>query len=216
LSSRTTFALAHIAGVYGIADTHACNGDPERGAAQLIEGGCRLIQLRAKDWSEDDILRAGRNIAAQCSGTGTTFVLNDHAHLVAACGASGLHLGQGDQSPTLARRVVGPNILIGLSTNSLENLHHIDPQADYLAFGPVWDSMHAGAHKHTQGLEQLIQARQLLSSNLPLVAIGGIQADAIPVLQEFNIQAWAVIGAIFNTPDPVAATKSFIPKRVNS
>ena len=202
--------------MYGIADTRACNGDPERGTAQLLQGGCRLIQLRAKDWNEEDILRAGRNIAIQCNAAGATFVLNDHAHLVAACGASGLHLGQGDQSPTIARRVVGPKILIGLSTNSLENLREVDPQADYLAFGPVWDSQHAGAHKHTQGFEQLIQARQLISSNVPLVAIGGIQPDTIPALQEFNIQAWAVIGAIFNTQDPVAATRSFVTQHVNS
>ena len=96
-----------IRGLYGIADAGACNGDPVRGAAQLLDGGCRVVQLRCKGWAHDDIVRAGHAVRDLCATVTATFILNDHYPLVPIVGAHGVHIGQKDASPEEVRAYLG-------------------------------------------------------------------------------------------------------------
>ena len=199
-----------IRGLYGIADAGACNGDPVRGAAQLLEGGCRVVQLRCKGWSHDDIVRAGHSIQDLCANYTATFILNDHYQLVPIVGAHGVHIGQRDASPTQVRSHLGSDAIIGWTTNDSKHLAYIPTDIDYLAYGPVWASKRAGAHKSTQGYEAFLHARATVPATLPLVAIGGIRAERIPVVRDAGATAWAVIGAVFDAKDPVAATRALV------
>ena len=199
--------VSTIHGLYGIADAGACNDDPVQGVAQFLEGGGRLIQLRCKDWSLTQIEAAGREAARLCAKFSATLILNDHAELVRSVGADGVHIGQTDTPPETVRRIIGPEHLIGWTTNDPKHLQRIPGEVDYLAYGPVWDSKRAGSHKTTQGLEQFVAAKKRVGSHIPLVAVGGINASRIPIVRDQGAAAWAVIGAVFDADNPVEATR---------
>ena len=197
---------AHLRGLYGIADADCGTGDPVRLAEQLLDGGCRVIQLRCKSWSIDDIERAAIAVNQRCVERSALFFVNDHAEVAAAVGATGVHLGQTDISSEVIRRRHGSGLLIGRSTNALDQIPATLPNADYLAFGPVFTTTNLSRAKPVQGLELLSQARHLATS-LPLVAIGGITKERLGAIKATGVDAWAVISAIAGASDPVAATR---------
>lgn len=199
-----------ISGLYGIADAGASGGDPERIAAAMLEGGCRLIQLRCKDWHVSDILRVAHAIRPRCRAVDATLMLNDHPELVAEAGADGVHLGQLDVATETARAVLPPGALVGRSTNDLDQLALALQDADYVAFGPVFPTANAGRPKTVRDIDTLTLARTRVPSNVPLVAIGGIDATRLPAVRATGVSAWAVIGAIAQAQDPVAATRALL------
>ncbi len=196
-----------IRGLYGLADAEASGGDPLRMAAWLLEGGCRLIQLRCKGWDPEEVLRAARALAPPCRQVGATLLVNDHVEVAVAAGADGVHLGQRDPDAAAARRLLGPDRILGRSTNALDQVPAATTGADYLAFGPVWPTGNVSRPKEVQGIEALREARAL-APDLPLVAIGGITAARLPAIRAAGADAWAVIGAVAGAEDPVAATRA--------
>ena len=192
-----------IRGLYGIADA---SGDPERLGAQLLEGGCRLIQLRCKGWAHDDIQRVASALASRCRARQATFIVNDHADIAAAVNADGVHVGQLDAPTSEVRKILGPDRIIGRSTNQLDQIAAALVGADYLAFGPMFPTGNVSSPKEVQGVERFIMARQRVS--IPLVAIGGIGLVGLSKARGAGADAWAVIGAIQQAPDPVAATRA--------
>ena len=199
-----------ISGLYGIADADASGGDPERIARAMLEGGCRLIQLRCKNWLIQDILRVARTIAPRCRAVDATLILNDHPEIVAESGAHGVHLGQLDPATETARALLPPGALIGRSTNDLNQIAQALLDLDYVAFGPVFSTENAGRPKTVRGVEYLAHARSLVPWHVPLVAIGGIDAALLPAVRQTGVSAWAVIGAITKATDPVAATRALL------
>lgn len=192
-----------IRGLYGIADAEASGGDPVRLGHDLLAGGCRLIQLRCKGWKPDDTLRAARALVETCRQVDATLIVNDHPEIAAAADADGVHLGQDDGATGDARAIIGPDRILGRSTNDLEQLRLAAAEVDYVAFGPVFES--PGGHKAVQGLGQLGAARTL--AVIPLVAIGGIDAERLPLVKACGADAWAVIAAIAKASDRIAATR---------
>ena len=154
-----------------------------------------------------DTTYAAREIQQQCAAHMALFFVNDNAEIAASVGATGVHLGQTDTSTKHVREHFGDALLIGRSTNALEHIPATLPGADYLAFGPVFDTQNLSRRKPTQGLELLAQARQLVT-DIPLVAIGGITKQRLPDVRATGVDAWAVISAIANAVDPTAATRS--------
>ena len=195
---------SRIRGLYGIADAEAAGGDPVRLGHDLLAGGCRLIQLRCKGWSPDDTLRAARALVETCRQVDATFIVNDHPEIAAAADADGVHLGQEDGATGDARAILGPDRILGRSTNDLEQLRLAANEVDYVAFGPVFESPRLG-QKMVQGLGQLGAARAIAVG--PLVAIGGIDAERLPLVKACGADAWAVIGAIAAATDRIAATR---------
>jgi thiamine-phosphate pyrophosphorylase len=196
---------SRVRGLYGIADAEAAGGDPVRLGHDLLAGGCRLVQLRCKGWSPDDTLRAARALVETCRQVDATLIVNDDPEIAVAADADGVHLGQDDVSTGSARAILGPDRILGRSTNDLEQLRIAAGEADYVAFGPVFDTPRATDKKTVQGLGQLGAARAVAA--IPLVAIGGIDADKLPLVKACGADAWAVIGAIASMTDRIAATR---------
>lgn len=198
-----------IRGLYGIADAGEAR-DPVRLGALLLEGGCRLVQIRAKGWSPDALLEAARALRARCDAVGATLIVNDDAEVAAAAGADGVHVGPTDADLAMARRIVGPERIVGRSTNDPAQISEALLGADYLAFGPVWDTPHLSRPKTLRGLDGFAAARALVPRGVPLVAIGGVTAERLPLVRAAGADAWAVIGAVAGATDPVAATRALL------
>ncbi len=207
---RAALARRWVRGLYALADAGAGHGDPVGLGADLLAGGCKLIQLRAKGWSLADIERAARDLQARCAHVGAALVLNDYAAIAHAVDALGVHVGQTDDDTRSVRLALRPHQLIGRSTHTPEQAVLAAGDADYVAFGPVFSSAHAGAAKGVRGLPALAEARRRVGPAACLVAIGGIDADQIPLVRAAGADAWAVIGAVSGAPDRVAATRALV------
>jgi len=199
-----------ITGLYGIADAGASGGDPERMLGWLLEGGCRVIQLRCKGWTDDAVLITARRMVSRCRAAGALLLLNDRAHLVEAVSADGVHVGQGDADSHTVRTLIGPNRILGRSTHNVSQIQQALPAADYIAFGPIFQTSNLSTPKRTQGLNRLRTAVHAVAGRAPLVAIGGISASNIADVRAGGANAWAVIGAIANAADPVEQTTFFV------
>ena len=216
LSPRSDVRV-RVRGLYGIADATASGGDPEALGRALLEGGCRLIQLRCKGWLQADLLRVARVLRAQCHAVGATFIVNDSAEVAVEADADGVHIGALDGDPALARRVLGPNRILGVSSNTPSVAAALAEVADYVAFGPLWATANDdGRQKPPRGTEALAQARARIPAGTPLVAIGGITTERLPAVIGGGANAWAVIGAIAGAPDPVAATAALCARACSS
>ena len=153
---------------------------PYRRIAEVcVECGVSMLQLREKSLDDKAVLAAAAEILSVTRGTGTRFVMNDRADLAMLAGADVLHLGQGDISLADARRIVGPDMPIGLSTHTLEQARDaISRGADYIGFGPVWATPTKDVPDEVVGLDLL---RQVVGfSPVPVVAIGGIFPENLP------------------------------------
>jgi len=203
-------ATQRIRGLYGIASAGSGPLDPVAQGAALLEGGCRLVQLRCKDWPLDDVEAAARELVARCRAAGATFIVNDHPEIARAVDAHGVHVGQTDADAATTRRLLGPGRLIGRSTNRPEEVARALEGADYLAFGPMFDTGNLSRPKPVQGPARLAEVRRTAPPSTPLVAIGGITLDRLATVRAAGADAWAVIGAIATAPDPVAATRAWI------
>ena len=169
--------------------------DPVNAAEQILEAGAQIIQFRHKRFLSREAFGWLERIAELARAAGATLVVNDRADL-AKLFAAALHLGQDDLPPTIARRVVGPDAMVGFSTHNEAQLRVACAEpADYLALGPIFGTVTKENPDPTVGLDELRRLRPL--SSLPLVAIGGItRANACEVL-EAGADSVAVIGDLF-------------------
>ncbi len=194
-----------IDGLYGIAD--AAWGDPVELGSRLAAAGCRIIQLRAKSLTDDALLAAGRALLPRLHAHGARLIINDRVRVAAACGADGVHLGQDDGRIDAARRVLPAGAIIGRSTHTLQQVQ--DAQAaDYLGFGPVFTTATKDTGYADRGLSALAGA--VAVSQVPIVAIGGINQARLQAVRETGVQGWAVISAILDAEDLEHAARGFI------
>lgn len=177
-------------------------------ARELVAGGATLIQLREKDASAKEILRLARELRRLLANN-VTLILNDRPDIAIAAQANGVHVGQDDISPEAARRIVGPDRLLGVSTHNLEQLKAAhETLANYLAIGPVFTTTSKEKPDPVIGIEGVRQARAL--SRKPLVAIGGITLQNCPSVIEAGADSVAVISELLT--DPGNVTTQFLRK----
>lgn len=177
-------------GLYGMAD--AAFGDPVALGRALARGGCRVVQLRAKQATSAERLALAVALRASLAGTDTLLVINDDVEVAARAGADGLHLGQGDGALREARARLGPSALIGRSTHSLAQVDAaLAEGADYIGFGPVFPTRTKEDADPVVGVEGLAAA--CARSAVPVVAIGGIRLEHLPALVRSGAHAWAVV-----------------------
>ena len=167
-------------------------------AEELAAGGVTLLQYRNKVGSGRQILADGRELKRRL-GTTVRLIMNDRADLCLAAEFDGLHVGQEDLSPESARRVIGPELWLGVSTHNPQQLGEADQtSADYLAIGPVFATSSKERPDPVVGLEGVRRARQL--TRKALVAIGGItRANARSVI-DAGADAVAVISDLLRGP----------------
>jgi thiamine-phosphate pyrophosphorylase len=167
-------------------------------ATTLLDTGVQILQLRHKGHFSRGIFEQAEQIAEACRRAGALFVINDRADIAALLDAA-LHLGQDDLSPADARRVLGPDRIIGFSThNEAQFRAALAEPIDYLALGPIFATASKSNPDPAVGTAELRRLRPLTSK--PVVAIGGITLETAPAVYTAGADSIAIISALF--PDP--------------
>jgi thiamine-phosphate pyrophosphorylase len=165
-------------------------------ARELGEAGVRLVQYRDKVNAPQEILRAAREIDAEFEGVEVIGVMNDRADLAVLAGWDGVHVGQGDLPVEAARRVLGTEKMVGVSTHNQEQVKAaLMVRPDYVAVGPVFQTASKANPDPVVGLELVRRARSM--TELPIVAIGGITLANARSVVEAGADSVAVIGGLF-------------------
>jgi thiamine-phosphate pyrophosphorylase len=198
--------------VYPILDADLLAGRPCGAAvADLARGGARIVQLRAKGVSDRVLFTLAREALSAARAAGMLFLVNDRPDVALMVGADGVHLGQDDLPPPEARRLLGPDAVIGWSTHSLEQLARAAAEpVDYVAFGPVFPTVTKRDADPVVGLDLLRAARAL--TDRPLVAIGGIDASRAALAIAAGADGVAVISALADAPDLEQAARAFVAR----
>ena len=169
--------------------------DPVKAAEEILGAGASILQFRHKAFLSRETFGKMERIAALCREAGVTFVVNDRADLAYLMGAA-LHVGQHDLPPAAARRITGPETLIGFSTHNERQLRAAQSEpVDYLALGPIFGTGSKQNPDPLVGLEELRRLRPLTTR--PLVAIGGITRDNARQVLAAGANSLAVIGDLF-------------------
>ena len=186
---------------YPIVDAGRLRGrDPAFVVDSLARAGARLIQLRVKGRPDRPWLAMAGAALAAARASGALLVVNDRADIARIVGADGLHVGQDDLTGVDARTVVGPGILLGVSTHNLDQLAAAATEAvDYLAIGPVFPTRTKENPDPVVGLEMVRRARAATAR--PLVAIGGITRANARSVVEAGADGVAVISDLLDAPD---------------
>ena len=177
---------------------------------QMLAGGARWLQLRAKEASTRELIDLARAMRQRTDRAGAALIINDRADVAKLVGAAGVHLGQDDLSPAAARALLGNAGVIGVSTHNLDQVDAAIAAGgiDYLAFGPIFATASKRDPDPVQGLDVLRQVRARCP--LPLVAIGGIDASTAAAVRAAGADAVAVISAICGAADPIRATRELL------
>ena len=179
--------LARLTGLYAIVG----EASPIALAEAVLAGGARVLQLRIKEASAGELLSVARRLVALAAGRALVIV-NDRVDVAAVSGADGVHVGDEDLPVAEARRVLGPDLLLGRSTRTLEDgLAALAAGADHVGFGPIFETGTKRIEEPPRGLDQLRQVAARLPA--PLVAIGGITLHTISDVAAEGAAAAAVI-----------------------
>ncbi len=196
--------------LYLVTDTALC--EPAGVAATVaaaVAAGVTAVQLRDPTADDDQLVALGRALAGVLCGTGVPLLVNDRVDLVAVIGADGAHVGQGDTDPLRARRLLGPDALLGLSVQTVEHVAAARQVGtgvlDYLGVGPVWAQTTKPDAAVPGGLARVREV--VAASPWPCVAIGGIDAARAGQVRAAGAAGIAVVSAICGRPDVGAATR---------
>ena len=177
----------------------------------VIAGGARMVQLREKSWPSGRLLPLAERLAARCRQAGVTFVMNDRVDLALAVGADGVHLGQEDLPPRLARPMLRSSMILGVSTHSIEQARRAQAAgADYVAVGPVYATASKADALAPRGLDLVRAVRAVVTC--PLVAIGGITPATAAAVLAAGADTVAMIGALVRAADPEATVRETLAR----
>jgi thiamine-phosphate pyrophosphorylase len=178
-----------------------------------LAGGARLIQLRAKSMASGPLLDLASAMSEDVRAAGGMMILNDRADLTVLADASGVHVGQEDLPAEEARRLVGPDRIVGSSTHTRQQIEvAVATPISYLAVGPMFETATKDTGYTAVGLALLRDAVTIASAHprrLPVVAIGGITLDRAPALIDAGAASVAIITDLI-TDDPEARARQFV------
>jgi thiamine-phosphate pyrophosphorylase len=173
-----------------------------------ISGGCRLVQLREKEWPSGRLLPIAERLRERCRTAGVTFVINDRVDLALAVEADGVHLGQDDLPPRAAKPLLRPGMILGLSTHSPDQARRA--QADGATYVAVGSMFPTGSKPDFELVGPDLVRKLRAEIRVPLVGIGGVtEANAGDVIRA-GADGVAVISAVCAAPDPERATRRLL------
>jgi thiamine-phosphate pyrophosphorylase len=180
-------------------------------AEALYGAGVDIVQLRDKEAEALQLLAAAEVLRAAADRYGGIFVVNDRADVALAAGADACHLGQDDLPLPWARRILGPDVLLGRSTHSIEQARAALAEGwDYVVAGPVYATATKPGRPAT-GLELLRQVAKLEPA-VPWFAIGGIDLTTIDAVTAAGASRAVIVRALIDAPDPAAAARALRAK----
>ncbi len=198
-------------GLYIITDrTQTCGRPLEEVVEAAVQAGVRAFQLREKDLEARELTALAERLLHSVHIAGGLLLINDRIDVALAVGAAGAHLSQRGLPPAVARRLLGPGRLLGVSCHSLAEAEEAQAGgADFILLGPIFFTPSKASHGPPLGLELLRQVRPRIQ--LPIFAIGGINAANRGEAVTAGADGVAVISAVMAAPDVSAAVKAFFP-----
>ena len=211
-ASRLDHGLRGMLRLYLVTDPELCSqyGLLET-VRDAVRGGVTAVQLRDKTATTSALVKMGRDIATGLADTGVPLIVNDNVEAAIAIGADGLHVGQGDMKVDEARRLIGPDMLLGLSCETVEDARMTDPAiVNYIGVSPVFATPTKTDHSLAVGIEGL---RAIAAATpVPKVAIGGLKSRHCEAIFENGADGVAVVSAICGQPDAEAAASALATK----
>lgn len=180
----------------------------------VIDGGCRWVQIRMKDASDEEIKEVVEAVKPKCIETGTFLLLDDKVELAKELNVGGVHLGKEDMPVSKARMILGPAAVIGVTANTYSDVAAVSNlDIDYYGIGPYAETNtkeNPAPILGLQGVRDICYEMEKNEINIARVAVGGITLDDVLPLLEAGVNGIAVSGAIAFAEDITAETKKFI------
>ncbi|WP_010587771.1 thiamine phosphate synthase [Schlesneria paludicola] len=194
--------------LYVLVQSQQCSSNLESVVKSALDAGVRLIQLREKTLSDRDFVNLARRLRKWTASQEALLIINDRPDIAVVSEADGVHVGQDELTVHDARRVVGPNRIVGVSTHSIEQARAaVLDGADYLGVGPTFQS---GTKSFSEFPGTHFVAQVAAEIRLPWYAIGGIDTSNIEEVVRAGATRVAVSGAICRTPSPAVAAKHLL------
>jgi thiamine-phosphate pyrophosphorylase len=183
-------------------------------ASACLDGGATFLQLRAKNAAGGWLLETAEAVVTMGARLGAQLVVNDRAEVARLAGAAGVHVGQDDLSAEAARRILGPQRIVGLSTHTIAQLDAaLHAPVDYVAIGPVFGTASKATGYDAVGIEMVEQAAaRAHPRGLRVVAIGGITLDRVAEVIRAGADSVAVISDLLSTGDPRARVREYLER----
>lgn len=168
-------------------------------------GGVTLVQLREKHCTRAEFVRLARSVKRVCDAHGVPLIINDEPDIAVEVGAAGVHVGQEDLEARRVRQIVGPDAIVGVSAGSIAEARAAQAAgADYLGVGAIAFT----ATKPESDVLTLDQMRTIVDAvDIPVVAIGGVNADTIPLLGGMGLAGYSLVSAVIAAPDIEASAR---------
>ena len=180
----------------------------------VIAGGCRWVQIRMKDASDEEVTKVVEEIKPLCLETETFLILNDRVELAKTLDVGGVHLGKTDMLPSKARMLLGPAAVIGVTAKTIDDIKAVRSlDIDYIGMGPYADTRtkkNLAPILGLEGIRNLCMEMEQLEINISHVAVGGIRKEDVVPLMEAGSNGVAVSGAIAFADDIEKATREFL------
>ena len=199
--------------LYGICDLGYVSIDQaETVSRALLAGGAGILQLRAKEHDPRDLVNLALKLRALCEEFERPFVINDHPDLALECGAHGLHLGQDDGSLNQVRARLGPEMILGRSTHSLNQARQaLADGADYIGFGPLFPTPTKKGRPGI-GLVDIRTMQEDVGEQIPAFCIGGIKPGNFNEVKNAGARRVVVVSHLLSAPDPEGETRKVLSK----
>lgn len=177
-----------------------------------VQGGVTMVQLREKTCDTREFIELGRAVHDLLRPIGIPLIINDRADIAQVIGAEGLHIGQHDMSYSDARRLLGPEVIIGLSIeNEMQGRECLSfTGLDYIGASPIFSTPTKTDTAAALGLDGLARLRRIVGVDMPVVAIGGIKQTNIQEVIRAGADGVAVVSAICSAPSPSQAARELL------
>ncbi len=181
---------------------------------KVLDGGCRWIQVRMKDATDDEIAKVIEVIKPWCLDAEAFLILNDRVELAKKLDVGGVHLGKTDMLPSKARMILGPAAVIGVTANTFDDIKAVRAlDIDYIGLGPFAETKtkeNLAPVLGLEGIRRLCHDMRESEIDIAHVAVGGIKEEDVIPLMEAGVNGIAVSGAIAFADDIEAATRRFV------